>query len=292
MIYQWPAPAKLNLFLYITDRRADGYHYLQTLLQFIDYSDTLIITPTFSNNSQIRLLTPIANIEEKDNLIIKAARKLQLHCWPKPNSNTPGVDISLKKRLPIGGGLGGGSSNAATTLVGLNYEWKCGLTLDDLSKLGLSLGADIPFFVQGHTSFAEGIGEQLNPVYLPEKWYLVIQPPVSISTSIIFRSPDLKRNTPRRSMQQIFAIPFCNAFEKIVIKNFYIVEKHLLWLLEYAPSRLTGTGACIFSEFNTEIDARNILSLTPEWMYGFVARGINTSPLHYALYKKSFNYCT
>lgn len=281
MTQQWPAPGKLNLFLYITGRRPDGYHDLQTLFQFLDYSDTLTIIPT--HNGRIRLLTPLAGVAYKDNLIIRAAQQLQSYCWDQTDPHTPGADISLNKILPIGGGLGGGSSNAATVLVALNHEWKCGLTLDTLAYIGLALGADVPVFVLGHAAFAEGIGEQLNPANPPEKWYLVTIPPVSIATPQIFSDDEIQRTAPHRSLEQLLAIPFCNVCEVIVRKHFSVVEQHLSWLLKSAPSRLTGTGACVFAEFDTEASARQLLSLAPVWMRGFVAKGVNTSPLQHVL---------
>ncbi|ATM85672.1 MULTISPECIES: 4-(cytidine 5'-diphospho)-2-C-methyl-D-erythritol kinase [Yersinia] len=274
----WPSPAKLNLFLYITGRRADGYHQLQTLFQFLDYGDELTIVPR--HDDQIHLLTPVAGVANEDNLIIRAARLLQ----KQPCAvNTPrGADISINKILPMGGGLGGGSSNAATVLVALNSLWQCGLSDEELAALGLVLGADVPVFVRGHAAFAEGIGEKLQPATPEEKWYLVVHPGVSIPTPIIFSDPELKRNTPIRPLAALLSAPYANDCEPIARKRFREVEQALSWLLEYAPSRLTGTGACVFAEFDTESSARQVLSITPEWLHGFVARGVNVSPLHRA----------
>lgn len=277
----WPAPAKINLFLYITGRRADGYHLLQTLFQFLDYGDTLSITPTVGG--RIRLLNPIAGIAELDNLIMQAARLLQRHCWAMDDPTAPGADIQLKKVIPIGGGLGGGSSNAATVLVALNTQWGCGLTLSTLVQLGLMLGADVPVFVRGESALAEGIGEQFTPANPAQKWYLVAVPPVNISTSRIFGDSDLRRETSPRSLAELMAVPFQNDCEPIARKYFFSVEQHISWLLEYAPSRLTGTGACVFAEFDTEVAARQVLSKAPSWMRGFVARGLNVSPLLHTL---------
>lgn len=283
MIRQWPAPAKLNLFLYITGRRPDGYHLLQTLFQFLDYGDTLTIEP--AADGVIRLLTPLAGVRDEDNLIVRAARLLQHHHWGRGKNNfaPPGAGIRLVKRLPMGGGLGGGSSDAATVLVALNHMWQCGLEHEALARLGLSLGADVPVFVRGHAAFAEGIGEILTPADPPEKWYLVTLPGVSISTPVIFADPALKRDTPVRSLTDLLSRPFHNDCEPIARKHFYEVEQHLSWLLEYAPSRLTGTGACVFAEFDNEAAARQVLEHAPAWMRGFVARGVNVSPLHSAL---------
>ncbi|CNK39397.1 4-diphosphocytidyl-2-C-methyl-D-erythritol kinase [Yersinia frederiksenii] len=277
--YVWPSPAKLNLFLYITGQRADGYHQLQTLFQFLDYGDELTIVPRDDN--QIRLLTPIAGVENEQNLIVRAARLLQQHHKQSGVINMPrGADISIEKRLPMGGGLGGGSSNAATVLVALNILWQCGLSDEELAAMGLTLGADVPVFVYGHAAFAEGIGEKLQPAEPTEKWYLVAHPGVSIPTPIIFSDPELKRNTPVRPLAALLSDPYANDCEPIARKRFREVEQALSWLLEYAPSRLTGTGACVFAEFDTESSAREVLSIAPEWLHGFVARGVNISPLH------------
>ncbi|UAK19308.1 4-(cytidine 5'-diphospho)-2-C-methyl-D-erythritol kinase [Kluyvera sp. CRP] len=282
MTTTWPSPAKLNLFLYITGQRPDGYHTLQTLFQFLDYGDTLTITPR--TDGQLRLLTPVAGVPDEDNLIIRAA-----HLLMKAAAETgrlpagSGADISIEKRLPMGGGLGGGSSNAATVLVALNHLWQCGLPEDELATLGLTLGADVPVFVRGHAAFAEGVGEVLTPVDVAEKWYLVAHPGVSIPTPIIFRDPELPRNTPVRSIETLLNCEFGNDCEVIARKRFREVDDVLSWLLEYAPSRLTGTGACVFAEFDTELAARQVLEQAPEWLQGFVAKGVNLSPLKQAL---------
>ncbi|MEH0016344.1 4-(cytidine 5'-diphospho)-2-C-methyl-D-erythritol kinase [Citrobacter portucalensis] len=282
MMTHCPSPAKLNLFLYITGQRADGYHTLQTLFQFLDYGDTIDITPR--SDGEIHLLTPVEGVAHEDNLIVRAARLLmkaasESNRLPKGS----GADISIDKRLPMGGGLGGGSSNAATVLVALNHLWQCGLSVDELAALGLTLGADVPVFVRGHAAFAEGVGEILTPVEPEEKWYLVAHPGVSIPTPVIFNDPDLPRNTPKRSIKTLLKCEFGNDCEVIARKRFREVDAALSWLLEYAPSRLTGTGACVFAEFDTESRARQVLEQAPEWLKGFVAKGVNLSPLHRAL---------
>ncbi|WP_039056474.1 4-(cytidine 5'-diphospho)-2-C-methyl-D-erythritol kinase [Enterobacter sp. Bisph1] len=274
----WPAPAKLNLFLYITGQRADGYHELQTLFQFLDYGDTLTIE--LRNDGQIRLLTPVAGVPDEENLIVRAARLLMQRA--QESGRLPagsGADIAIDKRLPMGGGLGGGSSNAATVLVALNHLWGCKLSVDELAALGLRLGADVPVFVRGHAAFAEGVGEILTPANPPEKWYLVAHPGVSIPTPVIFNDPELPRNTQKRSIDCLLTGDFVNDCEVIARKRFREVDAALSWLLEYAPSRLTGTGACVFAEFDTESAARQVLEQAPEWLHGFVARGVNLSPL-------------
>ncbi|MBM6611062.1 4-(cytidine 5'-diphospho)-2-C-methyl-D-erythritol kinase [Citrobacter portucalensis] len=282
MMTHWPSPAKLNLFLYITGQRADGYHTLQTLFQFLDYGDTIDIAPR--SDGEIHLLTPVEGVAHEDNLIVRAARLLmkaasESNRLPKGS----GADISIDKRLPMGGGLGGGSSNAATVLVALNHLWQCGLSVDELAALGLTLGADVPVFVRGHAAFAEGVGEILTPAEPEEKWYLVAHPGVSIPTPVIFNDPDLPRNTPKRSIKTLLKCEFGNDCEVIARKRFREVDAALSWLLEYAPSRLTGTGACVFAEFDTESRARQVLEQAPEWLKGFVAKGVNLSPLHRAL---------
>lgn len=279
MIRQWPSPAKLNLFLYITGRRKDGYHLLQTLFQFLDYSDILTLDPRQDNN--LYLLTPLEGVPDKKNLIMRAARLLQKKCNDSRSVSAPiGANISIEKHLPIGGGLGGGSSNAATVLVALNELWDCRLSINQLANLGLTLGADIPLFVHGYAAFAEGIGEKLQRANPPEKWYLVSYPGIRISSAVIFNDADLKRNTPARCLSDLLLSPYANDCEPIARKRFYEVERLVACLLEYAPSRLTGTGSCVFAEFDTEKTARQALNRSPVWFRSFVARGVNVSPLH------------
>ncbi|UXO69922.1 4-(cytidine 5'-diphospho)-2-C-methyl-D-erythritol kinase [Pantoea dispersa] len=282
MITTWPAPAKLNLFLYITGRRADGYHNLQTLFQFLDVGDTLEITP--DNSGSITLLTPLDGVDDEDNLIVRAALALRAAAADKGTlPPQAGARIALEKRLPMGGGLGGGSSDAATVLVALNHLWRTQLSVDELATLGVRLGADVPVFVHGHAAFAEGVGEQLQPAFPAEKWYLVAHPGVSIATPDLFRDPELTRDSPIRTLDELLQRPFHNDCEAVARKRFREVDALLSWLLEYAPSRLTGTGACVFAEFDTESAARQVLELAPKWMCGFVARGLNLSPLQRTL---------
>lgn len=273
MTQLWPSPAKLNLFLYITGQRPDGYHELQTLFQFVSYGDSLGFTPR--SDGQIVLTTPVAGVANEDNLVVRAARLLQRH-----TQSTLGADIALTKRLPMGGGLGGGSSNAATVLIALNTLWNCGLTDEQLAALGVTLGADVPVFVMGHAAFAEGIGEILHPVTPAEKWYLVAHPGIHIPTPAIFGDPELIRNTPKRPINVLLSTAWTNDCQPIARKRFCEVEQLVSWLLEYAPSRMTGTGACVFAEFNSEHEAREVLRQIPAWISGFVAKGVNVSPLH------------
>ncbi|MTD26173.1 4-(cytidine 5'-diphospho)-2-C-methyl-D-erythritol kinase [Erwinia sorbitola] len=282
MISIWPAPAKLNLFLYITGRRADGYHDLQTLFQFLDYGDTLQIEA--NSEGELRLLTPIDGVPDEQNLIVRAAQLLRDQAFAQGVlPDNAGATLAVEKRLPMGGGLGGGSSNAATVLVALNYLWQTGFSFEQLAALGLRLGADVPVFVHGFSAFAEGVGEQLTPVYPAEKWYLVMHPGVSIPTPLVFNDPQLTRNTAKREISALLEAEFRNDCEAAVRNRFREVEQLVSWLLEYAPSRLTGTGACVFAEFDTEHAARQVLELAPKELQGFVARGVNVSPLHRTL---------
>ncbi|WP_367680402.1 4-(cytidine 5'-diphospho)-2-C-methyl-D-erythritol kinase [Candidatus Fukatsuia anoeciicola] len=295
MIQIWPAPAKINLFLYVTGQYANGYHQLQTLFQFLDYGDELIITPRC--DQQIRLLTPLAGIDQEHNLITRAARLLQKQILKQDqlkrtqlqkkssNNKNYGADISVIKYLPIGGGLGGGSSNAATVLVALNHLWQCNFTDKELAILGLTLGADIPVFIYGQSAFAEGIGEKLQSVIPIEKWYLIAHPGINIITSLIFSDSKLVKNTLTRSLATLLATPFTNDFEPIIRERFYEVKRIISWLSKYAPSRLTGTGSCVFAEFDTESLAREVLNIAPEWLHGFIAKGSNISSMRRTLSK-------
>lgn len=282
MITTWPAPAKLNLFLYITGRRADGYHNLQTLFQFLDYGDSLHITP--DSSGRVSLTTPVEGVAHDDNLIVRAAMALRQAAQAQQRLPADaGAQIAIEKRLPMGGGLGGGSSNAATVLVALNHLWGVGFSLEALAELGIKLGADVPVFVRGFAAFAQGVGEQLQPADPAEKWYLVAHPGVSVPTPLVFNDPQLTRDTPVRSLAALLSTSFHNDCEAVVRKRFRDVDELVSWLLEYAPSRLTGTGACVFAEFDTESAARQVLELAPKWVCGFVARGVNVSPLHRTL---------
>lgn len=275
-----PSPAKLNLFLHITGRRPDGYHELQTLFQFLDYGDTLELTAT--NDGRISLSPPVEGVSHEDNLIVRAARLLQQHC----NLPGAGVRITLDKRLPMGGGLGGGSSNAATVLVGLNTLWHCNLTEDELADLGLHLGADVPVFVRGRAAFAEGIGEKLTPASPPEHWFVVLIPQCQISTAEIFSDQGLTRDTPRTTIAPAFEGEFSrfrNDCEDVVKRLYPEVKSSLEWLGRFGPARLTGTGACIFGHFPTEAKAQQVWALKPSGINGFVAKGVNISPLHQKL---------
>jgi 4-diphosphocytidyl-2-C-methyl-D-erythritol kinase len=269
---QWPSPAKLNLFLYITGRQSNGYHELQTLFQFIDLCDTLSITANHSG--EITLENNLQGVDTQDNLIWKAAKTLQQY-----TGSQYGAHIDIEKILPMGGGIGGGSSNAATVLVALNYLWETQCSEDELAQMGLALGADVPVFVRGYAAFAEGVGEQLSPANPKEKWYLLIKPEVSIATVDIFTHEKLTRNTPKRSLTTLLSDKYENDCEKIVRLLYPEVDKQLSWLLQYAPSRLTGTGSCVFSEFKSKEDAIKVLEQLPDNVSAYIARGCNRSPL-------------
>jgi len=287
--YSFPAPAKLNLFLHIIGQRSDGYHQLQTIFQFLDHSDTIDIKLTEGLN--IELLTPIEGVLNEDNLIVRAAQLLQnyiienkiINVSPNDQQQKLGAQIKITKILPMGGGLGGGSSNAATILLALNVLWGANLSLHKLSELGLSLGADVPIFIHGFSAFAEGVGEELTAVSPKESWFLVSKPDVSISTASVFTDPQLTRNTAKVNLSDDITkldIDLChNDCQTLVIKRYPEVAKLLAWLVEYAPSRMTGTGACIFSRFDTEQEACRIQSLLPDGIMSFVAKGVNISPL-------------
>ena len=269
---RWPSPAKLNLFLYINGRTENGYHELQTLFQFVDHGDELTIQA--NDSGEITISPEIEGVPLKDNMIWKAATALQRFA-----NCSYGAHIDLHKILPMGGGIGGGSSNAATALVALNYLWQTNLSDDELAEIGLALGADVPVFVRGFSAFAEGVGEKLSPAHPDEKWYLVVRPNVSIATSDIFRHPDLTRNTPKRDLETLLNTPSVNDCEKIVRMLYPEVDKQLSWLLQYAPSRLTGTGSCVFAEFSSKSEAETILAQLSDKVSAFVAQGRNISPL-------------
>jgi 4-diphosphocytidyl-2-C-methyl-D-erythritol kinase len=268
----WPAPAKLNLFLHITGQRQDGYHLLQTVFQFIQLID--VIDFTILESGLVRRSSISLKIDEHDDLVIKAAQKIK-----KRSGSKLGVDISVKKNIPIGGGLGGGSSDAATTLVALNELWQTGLSIDELSEIGLSLGADIPFFINGNAAWAEGVGDKLTPINLDECFYLVIYPNCSISTKAVFEASDLTRNTPRITIRDFRDGNGKNDCELYVRNHYHDVTEALDWLGEYASSKLTGTGACLFAQFSDENEANEVKYKLPTKWQGYVVKGINKSPL-------------
>ena len=266
------APAKLNLFLHINARRDDGYHELETLFTFLNFGDELSFELT--DESSILITGDTKDIPLEDNLIYKAALMLQTDTKTKH-----GVKINLIKRLPMGGGVGGGSSDAATTLLALNKLWNINYDINKLANLGLQLGADVPVFIRGESAIAQGIGEKLHRVELAQKWYCVVHPNQHVSTAKIFTHPDLKRDTPKISgdwKQQTLH----NDCEPLVKKLCPEVEKTLQWLLKYAPSKMTGTGSCCFVEFASQVQAQDVLENLPHTWQGFVASSANVSPAH------------
>ncbi|QJQ96473.1 MULTISPECIES: 4-(cytidine 5'-diphospho)-2-C-methyl-D-erythritol kinase [Halomonadaceae] len=274
-----PSPAKLNRMLHITGRRTDGYHELQTLFQFLDIGDTLHLR--LRDDGQLSLASDIAGVAMEDNLALRAARLLQ-----HETGATLGADIRLDKRLPMGGGLGGGSSNAATVLLALNRLWQLGLDEQQLAELGLRLGADVPVFVRGRAAWAEGVGERLTPVTLDTPWFVVLHPGMKVATAAVFQAPQLTRDTPPISMARALqgdAPAWRNDCEATVCVLYPRVAHALDRLSRLAPTMLTGTGACLFAQVDSEAQADEILSqLAQEWQ-AFKARGCNISPLHVAL---------
>ena len=275
-----PSPAKLNLFLHITGRRADGYHSLQTIFQLLDYGDSL--TFTLNQSGDISLSPAMDTVAAEDNLIVRAARLLQ-----SAAGCTQGCDIVIDKQIPMGAGLGGGSSNAATALVGLNQLWQSGLSSDELADLGTQLGADVPVFVRGNTAFAEGIGELLTAVELPEQWYLVITPDVQVSTAEIFSNPQLTRDTSPIKIRALSEVQYRNDCQAVVTELYPAVKKALEWISDYRNPLMTGTGASVFCSFDNQTEAQQALDLVPKQWSAFIARGDNRSSLHREL-RKSF----
>jgi 4-diphosphocytidyl-2-C-methyl-D-erythritol kinase len=269
----WSAPAKLNLFLHVTARRADGYHELQTLFQLIDLSDT--ITIAVREDGRIERPAGPANIAPEEDLALRAALALQQH-----TGSTRGAELRLHKRIPQGGGLGGGSSDAATTLLALNELWDCRMSLDELAELALPLGADVPVFVRGSSAWAEGIGERLAPVALPETWYVIIYPGVGVSTREVFQSPELTRNSPLITIRAFFQSGGRNDCEPVVRARSPEVAAALDWLSRDGSARLTGTGSCVFTARSSAADAERLAARVPERWMSYVARGLNTSPAH------------
>ena len=267
------SPAKLNLFLHITGRRPDGYHLLQTLFQLLDWGDYLHFTPNHSGS--ITLDSADLDIPAQENLIVRAARLLQ--------RESLGAHITLDKHIPTGGGLGGGSSNAATTLLALNHLWGLGMKQKELQALGAQLGADVPVFVGAHTAWAEGIGEILTPVDLPERWFLILVPPCHVSTAEIFSHQQLTRNSPPIKMASFFEGDSRNDCQQLVRNLHPEVDNSLKILEKFGETRLTGTGACVFTGFDTVTEARAAQQQLPHEWTSIVARGINEAPKPEAL---------
>lgn len=267
------APAKLNLMLHVLGRRADGYHELQTIFQLVDLCDRLEISPR--PDGVIRRVSGPADVAESDDLTVRAGRALQA-----ATGTTMGADIAIQKRIPMGGGLGGGSSDAATTLRVLNHMWGTGLTSAQIAAIGARLGADVPVFVGGRSAFAEGIGERLTPVTLqPAAWFVIIHPGVAVPTAAVFQAPELTRNSPPTTMRALLEAGGRNDCEAVVRSRFPAVAEALDWLGGYGPARLTGTGSCVFAKFARVEDAERVAARVPDAWRAFVARGLDQSPL-------------
>ncbi|MBS1191062.1 MAG: 4-diphosphocytidyl-2C-methyl-D-erythritol kinase [Rhodocyclaceae bacterium] len=270
----WPAPAKLNLFLHVVGRRPDGYHLLQTVFRFVDRGDRLRFLPR--EDGDIVLARPIPGVPPETDLTVRAARLLQ-----EETGCRQGATIALEKCLPMGGGLGGGSSDAATVLLALNHLWGLGLPRHRLQELGLGLGADVPVFVFGRNAFAEGVGEALQLVDLPPAWYVVLEPPVGVPTAAIFGAPDLKRDTPAISASAWRPGFGHNDLEPVACARFPAVAEHLAWLCQFGPAMMTGSGACVFAEFTNREAAEAVAAQLPGSMRGWVATGLAAHPLAY-----------
>jgi 4-diphosphocytidyl-2-C-methyl-D-erythritol kinase len=267
----WPAPAKLNLCLHIVDRRADGYHLLQSAMQFIDLCDELRFHERPSGTIERR--AGPAEIPAESDIVVKAARALV------KGRDVPGVGIDVTKRIPIQAGLGGGSSDAATVLVALNQLWQLQLSVDELAGIGLTLGADVPFFVRGTAAWAEGVGEQLTPYDFPESHFLVVKPQAAVSTAEVFQAPELTRNSPVTTIRGFLAAGGRNDCESCVRGRYPEIAEALDWLQEFGEARLTGTGACVFVALPDEHAAQAVRARLPARWSGYVVRGLNRSPL-------------
>lgn len=275
-VWHLPAPAKLNLFLHITGVRDDGYHNLQTVFQILDYSDDVSLS--LRDDGLIHRTSGLAEVAEEDDLLVRAAKALQAY-----TGTSYGANVGVTKKLPVGGGIGGGSSDAATTLLGLNAMWRCNLDALELSEIAAKLGADVPVFVQGSSAWAEGIGDQLTPINLPEKWYLVIHPAVFVSTGKLFSSEVLTRDKAVLRIRDFPDADSENVFESVVRERYSEVDKALEWLDNYSASRMTGTGSCVFASFKSLQSAKKVLQQVPGQWNAFIAKGVNQSPVLQAL---------
>jgi 4-diphosphocytidyl-2-C-methyl-D-erythritol kinase len=274
---RWPAPAKLNLFLNITGRRADGYHTLQTVFALLDWGDEIALAPR--EDGCIERVRGMAGVAPEADLVVRAARALQPHAAPGC-----GADIAVDKQIPAGGGLGGGSSDAATVLVALNAIWGCGLPVDALAEIGLALGADVPVFVRGRSAWAEGVGEVLTPIELPERWYAVVDPQTAVPTGPLFQAPELTRDAAPTTIPRFLSgAEVSNAFESVVAARYPTVAQALIWLGRFGQARLSGSGGCVFVGVDDEASARAIVRDCPEGFRAYAARGVNRSPLTDAL---------
>jgi len=268
----WPAPGKLNLFLHVVGRRPDGYHRLQTAFQFIDLHDELRFWRR--PPGVVERLSQLPGVPAEDDLCVRAARRLSAG-----DPTAPGVAIEVLKRLPMQGGVGGGSSDAATVLVALNELWGLRRPVAELAELGLELGADVPVFVHGTAAWGEGVGDELTPLELPEPVFLVVRPDATVGTAEIFKAPELTRDSPAITIRDFLLTGGRNDCEPVVRRRFPAVAEALDWLAQFAPARLTGTGSCVFAAMPDEARAREALDRLPRRWTGYVVRGLNRSPL-------------
>lgn len=272
----WPAPAKLNLFLHIVGRRSDGYHLLQTVFQFLDYCDELSFDVT--DDGRITRTAQLPGVPEESDLTVRAALLLK-----QAIDGTRGAAITLRKRVPLGGGLGGGSSDAATTLLALNELWQAGLEVADLAALGLRLGVDVPVFIHGQAALAEGVGEKLTPIELPETWYLVVAPPVTVSTAQIYAAFAAERGltpyTAPRTIRDLQQAHGGNDLERVVRERYPVVDAAFDWLSRHGRPRLTGSGGCVFAQVEDAAHGERLLAELPDGFTGFTACGMNRHPL-------------
>lgn len=269
----FPAPAKLNLFLHIVGRRADGYHLLQSVFQLVDVCDTVWLK--VSDSGEIVRHNPMPGVSAESDLIWRAAKLLQAR-----TGCCKGVALDLDKRLPMGGGMGGGSSDAATVLLALNRLWGLNLSRQHLMALGLELGADVPFFLFGCNAFVEGIGEIMTPVESAPGWFVVLHPPVHVPTLEIFRAPDLTRNSLPIKVRDLAAAETRNDMEPVACSLYPQIAEYVNWLGQYAPARMTGSGSCVFSQHASQVDAERVISRLPDSWCGFVAAALDQHPLH------------
>ncbi len=268
----YPAPAKLNLFLGVVGRRPDGYHLLQSVFRLLGRGDVLRFAPR--EPGLVTLATPLPGVPPEADLTVRAARLLQAETGCRE-----GIEIAVEKRLPMGGGLGGGSSDAATVLLALNHLWQLGLTRRRLLEIGLTLGADVPFFLFGQTAFAEGVGESLRAMDVPPAWYVVLEPPVQVPTAAIFSAPELRRDTPRIEASEWRPGIGGNDLEAVVKARYPEVAGAIGWLAQFGRAQMSGSGACVFAEFARRETAQAVLDQIPDGMRGWVSAGVDQHPL-------------
>jgi 4-diphosphocytidyl-2-C-methyl-D-erythritol kinase len=272
----YPAPAKLNLFLHVVGRRRDGYHLLQSVFTLIDLHDRLRFR--VREDGAIERVNEVAGVAADQDLAVRAARLLQ-----EASGVPQGADIEIDKRIPMGGGLGGGSSDAATVLLALNRLWKTGFDREALAEIGGGLGADVPFFIFGRPAWAEGIGDRLRDIDVPPAWYVVLTPPASVPTQSVYTAPELTRNTEPLKMEDFSAQPrdprFHNDLESVVTERFPVVREHLEWLRKHGNARMTGSGGCVFAAFDSRDAAQRVIDALPGSMSGFIAQGLTHHPL-------------